>query len=60
MNAICHADYSLPSSIKIEPHPGYARIINPGNVFHSTLEAALNGLQTFRNPGLVRKSTSWA
>ncbi len=54
LNAICHADYSLPSSIKIELHPGYARIINPGNVFHSTLEAALNGLQTFRNPGLVR------
>ena len=29
------------------------RIINPGNVYNSTLEAVLGGVQTFRNPALV-------
>lgn len=29
------------------------RIINPGNVYNSTLEAFLGGVQTFRNPALV-------
>ena len=53
INAICHADYSLPSNIKVEFFRDKARIINPGNVYNSTLEAVLEGVQTFRNPALV-------
>ena len=53
INAICHADYSLPSNIKVEFFRDKARIINPGNVYNSTLEAVLGGVQTFRNPALV-------
>lgn len=53
LNAICHADYSLPSNIKVELFREKLRIINPGNVYNSTLEAVLGGVQTFRNPALV-------
>ncbi len=53
INAICHADYSLPSNIKVEFFRDNVRIINPGNVYNSTLEAVLSGVQTFRNPALV-------
>ncbi len=53
LNAICHADYSLPSNIKVEFFRDKVRIINPGNVYNSTLEAVLGGVQTFRNPALV-------
>lgn len=53
INAICHADYSLPSNIKVEFFRDKVRIINPGNVYNSTLEAVLGGVQTFRNPALV-------
>ena len=31
----------------------YISIITPGNVYNSTLETALEGVQTFRNPALV-------
>ena len=53
LNAICHADYSLLSNIKVEFFLDRVKIINPGNVFDSTLDAVLDGVQTFRNPGLV-------
>lgn len=53
INAICHADYSLPSNIKVEFFRDKVRIIKPGNVYNSTLEAVLGGVQTFRNPALV-------
>ena len=53
INAICHADYSLPSNIKVEFFRDKVKIINPGNVYNSTLEAVLGGVQTFRNPALV-------
>lgn len=53
INAICHADYSLPSNIKVEFFRDNVRIINPGNVYNSILEAVLSGVQTFRNPALV-------
>ena len=53
INAICHADYSLPSNIKVEFFRDKVRIINPGNVYNSTLEAVFGGVQTFRNPALV-------
>ena len=53
INAICHADYLLPSNIKVEFFRDKVRIINLGNVYNSTLEAVLGGVQTFRNPALV-------
>ena len=53
INAICYADYSLPSNIKVEFFRDKVRIINPGSVYNSTLEAVLGGVQTFRNPALV-------
>lgn len=53
LNAVCHCDFSLPSNIKIEFFSDKVRIINPGNVFNSSLEAVLDGVQTFRNSGLV-------
>lgn len=43
----------MPSNIKVEFFRDKVRIINPGNVYNSTLEAALEGVQTFRNPALV-------
>ena len=42
INAICHANYSLPSNIKVEFFRDKVRIINPGNVYNSTLEAVLS------------------
>ena len=54
MNAICHADYSFPSNIKIEFFPTHCRISNPGSIYKYTLEEVLAGQQSFRNPGVVR------
>ena len=54
LNAICHADYSFPSNIKIEFFPTYCRISNPGSIYKYTLEEVLAGQQSFRNPGVVR------
>ncbi len=54
MNAICHADYSFPSNIKIEFFPTHCRISNPGSIYKYTLEEILAGQQSFRNPGVVR------
>ena len=54
LNAICHADYSFPSNIKIEFFPSYCRISNPGAIYKYTLEEVLAGQQSFRNPGVVR------
>lgn len=54
LNAICHADYSFPSNIKIEFFPSYCRISNPGAIYKYTLEEVLADQQSFRNPGVVR------
>ena len=54
LNAICHADYSFPSNIKIEFFYDKAQISNPGNIYRYSLEEVLKGQQSFRNPGLVR------
>ena len=53
LNAICHADYTIHSNIKIEFFPDRARVINPGAVFDSTLDAAMSGVLSYRNPWLV-------
>ena len=53
MNAICHADYSIHSNIKIEFYPDRARITSPGGIYNASLEDIMNGIQTYRNPRLV-------
>lgn len=53
LNCICHADYSIPSNIKIEFFPDRVKLTNPGGIYHASLEDILDGTQTFRNPGLV-------
>ena len=53
INAICHADYSASSNIKIEFFPDKVKISNPGGIYDATLDEVLEGKQTFRNPGLV-------
>jgi len=53
LNAIIHAEYRYPSNIKIEFYKAFLKITNPGCIFNSSLEDALEGVQTFRNPGLV-------
>ncbi|MCI1735237.1 MAG: putative DNA binding domain-containing protein [Bacilli bacterium] len=54
INAFCHADYSLPSNIKIEFFPQGAKITSPGGLYKTTMAAILCGIQTFRNPALVK------
>ncbi len=54
LNAICHADYSFPSNIKIEFFRDKAQISNPGPIYKYSLSEVLRGQQSFRNPGLVK------
>ena len=54
LNAICHADYSFPSNIKIEFFKDKAQISNPGSIYKYSLNEVLRGQQSFRNPGLVK------
>ena len=54
LNAICHADYSFPSNIKIEFFRDKAQISNPGPIYKYSLNEVLRGQQSFRNPGLVK------
>ena len=54
LNAICHADYSFPSNIKIEFFGDKAQISNPGSIYKYSLSEVLRGQQSFRNPGLVK------
>lgn len=54
LNAICHADYSAPSNIKIEFYIDKVKITNPGNIYNNgTIEDIKRGVQSFRNPSLV-------
>ena len=53
LNALIHADYAVPSNIKVDFFVDKVKISNPGDVYHSTIEAAIEGIQTFRNPGLT-------
>lgn len=54
LNAVCHADYSEPSNIKIEFFDHEVKISSPGSIYRATLEDVLDGKQTFRNPGIVK------
>lgn len=53
LNCICHADYSMPSNIKVEFFPAFVKLSNPGGFYKASLRDILDGTQTFRNPGLV-------
>lgn len=53
LNAFCHADYFIRSNIKLEFFPNELKITNPGGIYKATLEDIMNGIQTYRNPGLV-------
>ena len=39
---------------KVEFYEDKVKIINPGGIYRATLEKILDGIQTYRNPGLVR------
>lgn len=54
LNAFCHADYFIRSNIKIEFYDDKVKITNPGGIFKVSLEDILGGIQTYRNPGLVK------
>ena len=54
MNAICHADYSVRSNIKVEVYDNRVQITSPGGIYgDASLKDLLDGVQTFRNPSLV-------
>lgn len=53
LNCLCHADYSMPSNIKVEFFPNRVKLSNPGSIYNASLQDILDGTQTFRNPGLV-------
>lgn len=53
LNAFCHANYFIRSNIKIEFFEDKAKITNPGGIYEATLEQIMDGVQTYRNPGLV-------
>ena len=54
LNAFAHADYFIRSNIKIEFFEDKVKITNPGGIYKATLEEIMDGIQTYRNPGLVR------
>lgn len=53
LNAFAHANYFIRSNIKIEFYDEKVKITNPGGIFQATLEQIFDGVQTYRNPGLV-------
>ncbi len=54
LNALEHANYFFRANIKIEFFEDRLEISNPGNFYGGiTLEQALHGRQSFRNPKLV-------
>lgn len=54
LNAFCHANYFLRSNIKIEFYDNEVKITNPGSIYKATLDEIMSGIQTYRNPGLVK------
>ena len=54
LNAFCHADYFIRSNIKIEFYDNKVKITNPGGIYKASLEDIMSGIQTYRNPGLVK------
>ena len=53
LNAFAHANYFIRSNIKLEFYEDKVKITNPGGIFQATLEQIFDGVQTYRNPGLV-------
>ena len=53
LNAFCHSNYFIRSNIKIEFYDDKVKITNPGGIYQATLEQIFDGVQTYRNPGLV-------
>lgn len=53
LNALCHADYSMPSNIKIEFYSDRVEITNPGGIYRYNVDDILLGIQSFRNPKLI-------
>ena len=53
LNAFAHANYFIRSNIKIEFYEDKVKITNPGGIFQATLEQIFDGVQTYRNPGIV-------
>ena len=53
LNAVAHTNYFIRSNIKIEFYDDKVKITNPGGIYQATLEQILDGVQTYRNPGLV-------
>ena len=53
LNAFCHSNYFIRSNIKIEFYDDKGKITNPGGIYQATLEQIFDGVQTYRNPGLV-------
>ncbi|MBE6135522.1 MAG: hypothetical protein E7179_05950 [Erysipelotrichaceae bacterium] len=54
LNAFCHADYFIKSNIKVEFTERECKIISPGGLYGVDMAGVLKGVQTYRNPGLVR------
>lgn len=55
LNCFCHRDFSRKSNIKIEFFDNRCELISPGGFYDGlTLEAALSGVQSFRNENLVK------
>lgn len=52
LNALCHADYSIPSNIKIEFYADRVEITNPGGIYRYNIDNILLRIQSFRNPKL--------
>lgn len=50
---MCHADYSIPSNIKIEFYADRVEITNPGGIYRYNIDDILLGIQSFRNPKLI-------
>ena len=53
LNAFCHSNYFIRANIKIEFYDDKVKITNPGGIYQATLEQIFDGVQTYRNPGLV-------
>ena len=53
INAFYHSDYFIRSNIKIEFYDDKVKITNTGGIYQATLEQNFDGVQTYRNTGLV-------
>ena len=52
-NAFCHSNYFIRSNIGIEFFDDEVKITNPGGNYQITLEQIFDGVQKYRNSGLV-------